>query len=77
MICGRRCEHGKSNVQLWCEGKYKTTAATVELLRNEFKFVSRGELNVKGKGMMECFLFDGKKTDDREIPFYRFFLDAN
>ena len=44
------------------KGKIQTTKSTVDLLKNEFNFISRGKLNVKGKGMMECFLFDGKKV---------------
>jgi class 3 adenylate cyclase len=43
------------------KGRIQTTKTTVNLLKNEYNFTSRGELNVKGKGMMECFLFDGKK----------------
>ena len=49
------------------KGRIQTTAATIQGspgtlgLANEFDFESRGIINVKGKGDMECFLLIGPK----------------
>jgi class 3 adenylate cyclase len=43
------------------KGRIQTTKATTEILKDEFEFESRGMINVKGKGMMECFLFVQKR----------------
>ena len=43
------------------KGRIQTTAQTVAFLKDEFEFESRGEINVKGKGMMEVFLFGAKR----------------
>jgi class 3 adenylate cyclase len=44
------------------KGRIQTTKLTTELLKDEFQFQSRGEIKVKGKGMLECFLFGKRKT---------------
>lgn len=40
-------------------GEIQVTATTYELLKEKFKFESRGDIEVKGKGIMEVWLLKG------------------
>ncbi|MCI5149062.1 MAG: adenylate/guanylate cyclase, partial [Candidatus Electrothrix sp. MAN1_4] len=40
-------------------GEIQVTAITYELLKEKFKFESRGNIEVKGKGIMEVWLLKG------------------
>lgn len=42
-------------------GKIQVTLDTFRLLKNEFEFVSRGNIDVKGKGKMETWFLVGEK----------------
>ena len=42
-------------------GKVHVTRATYELLKDEFDFVARGPIDVKGKEIMETYFLVGRK----------------
>jgi guanylate cyclase len=43
-------------------GKVQVTQATYELLKDDFEFVARGPINVKGKDTMETYFLVGRKA---------------
>ena len=46
-------------------GEIQITRATYELLKDEFVCRPRGTINVKGKGEMETWYLEGRRSDDR------------
>ncbi len=51
--------HGKA-------GCIQVTAATYQLLRHQYLFKDRGDIDVKGKGKMRTYFLTGKKTHNLE-----------
>lgn len=45
-------------------GRTQVSAATYDLLRNEFLFDTRAETDVKGKGVMETWLLNQRRLPD-------------
>ncbi len=42
-------------------GKIQVTEATYNLIKHKYHFISRGEIQVKGKGFMNAFILEGPK----------------
>jgi adenylate cyclase len=41
-------------------GKIQVTEDTYQLLKDQYSFVERGEIEIKGKGMMNAYLLQGR-----------------